>query len=206
VILGKQLDLDPLNDDFQYTLDLGLLTQDKGDIFPSNPIYAEVIIRTLSYRSQFHMPMEYEGRFIQKGVINMTALLKDFQSFWRENSAIWVEKYQYKEAAPHLILQAFMQRIINSGGIIHREFSAARGRMDLVVEYGARRYPVELKIRYSTKTKAEGTGQLAGYLDTLGEREGWLVIFDRRPKTAWSRKLFWEDVKKGGKKIHIAGC
>ncbi|MDJ0836846.1 MAG: hypothetical protein QNK37_10040 [Acidobacteriota bacterium] len=47
--------------------------------------------------------------------IDMIALLKAFQQFRRENSDIWVEKYDYKEAPPHLILQAFLQRTSNGG-------------------------------------------------------------------------------------------
>ncbi|MDR0844375.1 MAG: hypothetical protein LBN71_04080, partial [Tannerella sp.] len=59
---------------------------------PSNPIYAEVIIRTLSADSQkdlteskypYQMP-----RYLKNGRIDMTMLLQDFQAFWRENSEI----------------------------------------------------------------------------------------------------------------------
>ena len=86
----------------------------------------------------------------------MTALLKGFQSFWRENSEIWEERYQYKEAAPHLILQAWLQRIVNGGGNLAREYSAGRRRIDLCLTYGTHRYPLELKIRYETRTEADG--------------------------------------------------
>jgi hypothetical protein len=59
-------------------------------------------------------------RYLKNGNIDMTCLLEDFQSFWRENSEIWIERYEYKEAAPHLILQAFLQRVVNGGGTIAR--------------------------------------------------------------------------------------
>jgi hypothetical protein len=39
-------------DDYQYVTDLGLIKEDRGAIVPSNPIYAEVIARTLSADSQ----------------------------------------------------------------------------------------------------------------------------------------------------------
>jgi hypothetical protein len=38
----------------------------------------------------------------------MHKLLKEFQQFYRENSAIWLEKFEYKEAGPHLIVMAFL--------------------------------------------------------------------------------------------------
>ena len=39
----------------------------------------------------------------------MSRLLRDFQQFWRDNSDIWQGKFDYKEAEPHLVLQAFLQ-------------------------------------------------------------------------------------------------
>ena len=55
VIVGKNQGYSVLDDDYQYVLDLGLLRYTEGKIIPSNPIYGEVIIRTLSSRSQMEM-------------------------------------------------------------------------------------------------------------------------------------------------------
>jgi len=74
-------------------------------------------------------------RYLKGKEFDMKYLLKDFQEFWRENSEIWSELYQYKEAAPHLILQAFLQRVINGGGKILREMAAGKRRLDLCVVY-----------------------------------------------------------------------
>jgi hypothetical protein len=41
----------------------------------------------------------------------------------------------YPEAFPHVLLQAFLQRVTNGEGRIEREYAAGRGRMDLAVEY-----------------------------------------------------------------------
>ena len=136
----------------------------------------------------------------------MNLLLKDFQQFWRENSDIWIEKYQYKEAAPHLILQAFLQRIINSGGKVSREMAEGTKRLDLCVQYREAKYPIELKLRYGEKTYQEGQNQLADYMEKLGSIEGWLIVFDRRKKTPWSEKIFWKTQEVKGKTIHIVGC
>jgi hypothetical protein len=46
--------------------------------------------------------------YLIDGKLDMKQLLSEFKQFWRENSDIWVDKYQYKEAAPHLILQAYL--------------------------------------------------------------------------------------------------
>ena len=206
VLLGRQVDLSFAGDDAAYVFDLGLLAKNKGDVVPANRIYGEVIIRALTYDDQYRLPTSLEGRFIENGKIDMKALLTNFQMFWRENSQIWTEKYQYKEAAPHLILQAFLQRIINSGGHISREYSAGRGRTDLCITYGENRYAIELKIRYGPSDVEDGIDQLGRYLDTLGLKEGWLIIFDRRPNVAWDQKITWNECDKGGKTIHIIGC
>ena len=136
----------------------------------------------------------------------MTGLLKGFQQFWRENSDIWIEKYEYKEAAPHLILQAFLQRIINGGGTIIREYAAGRERMDLCVIFEKNKYPIELKIRYSKFVAQEGIEQLGNYMTTLGENTGWLVIFDRSNTKNWDEKIFWQTENLEGEIIHIVGC
>ena len=60
-------------------------------------------------------------------------LLAAFQTFFREHSEHWVERFQYKEAGPQLLLQAFLQRIVNSGGRIEREYGLGRMRVDLLI-------------------------------------------------------------------------
>lgn len=207
IILGKTNEIDILNDDYQYCLDLGLIKDTHRILQPANRIYGEVIIRTLSYNTQYQLYSQIPNKWIDHlGQIDMTGLLKGFQQFWRENSDIWIEKYDYKEAAPHLILQAFLQRIINGGGSILREYAAGRERMDLCVVFQNNKYPIELKIRYSKSVIQEGLVQLSNYMTTLGETTGWLVIFDRTEKRNWNRKIFWKTEHPDGKTIHVVGC
>ncbi|MDR2390089.1 MAG: hypothetical protein LBE84_00190 [Planctomycetota bacterium] len=58
----------------------------------------------------------------------MTALLKAFQRFWRENAETYHKKDEYLEAVPHLVLQAFLQRVANGGAVVTREMAVGRGR------------------------------------------------------------------------------
>jgi hypothetical protein len=207
VITGEENKINITDDDTQYCLDLGLITAKNGIISPSNKIYAEVIIRTLNYNSQFQLQTKIQNNWIDsKGNINMDGLLKAFQQFWRENSGIWEEKYEYKEAAPHLILQAFLQRIINGGGNILREYAANRERMDLCVQYAGRNYPIELKLLYSKSVIDKGLVQLAEYMDTLGEKTGWLIIFDRNQNKTWDEKIYWRVERANNHIINLIGC
>lgn len=207
IILGKTVELNITDDDTQFCLDLGLIKEENKRLLPANKIYNEVIIRALSYDTQFNLHAKVENIWIDEaGIIDMDGLLKGFQQFWRENSKIWSERYQYKEAAPHLILQAFLQRITNGGGHILREYASGRERLDLCVVFENKKYPIELKLKYSEKTKEQGIKQLSSYIDTLGEQKGWLIIFDRDEEKSWDEKVFWETEIVDNKTIHIVGC
>ena len=206
VILGFAERIDYLSDDFMYCLNLGLIAIEDGQVVPGNRTYGEVFIRTLSFSTQFALQSSIKPAWALPDRIDMTGLLKAFQQFWRENSEIWIEKYEYKEAAPHLVLQAFLQRVINGGGDIVREYASGRRRFDLCVLYAGKKYPLELKLKHSAKTEPEGLVQLGAYMDTMGEREGWLVIFDRSIDTPWENKLYWKTIATTQGIIHVVGC
>ncbi len=206
VILGFAEDIDYLSDDFIYCMDLGLIKNEKGQIVPGNRIYGEVLIRTLSYNTQYALQSKIQPVWLMHDGIDMNALLKTFQVFWRENSDIWIEKYEYKEAAPHLVLQAFLQRVINGGGEIIREYASGRRRFDLCIKYAGNKYPIELKLSHGSKTEQDGLKQLGAYMDLAGEREGWLVIFDRESDKPWEEKIYWKTVETPQNKIHVVGC
>jgi hypothetical protein len=208
VILGKEY-IDKESDDFLYAKDLGLIREINSLIEPSNPIYAEVIIRKLSSNTQdFLTRPEYPyqiPRYLKDGRIDMDYLMRDFQQFWRENSGIWIKRYDYKEAAPHLVLMAFLQRVINGGGQILREMAAGTGRLDLCLIYENQKYPIELKVRYGKKYLADGLEQTSRYMDICGCDEGWLVIFDRRIHIKWNDKIYMKKETENGKTITVVG-
>jgi len=206
VITGEENGFSMLDDDLQFVIDLGLVKMEQGQLSISNPIYADVIVRYLGRADAVNHQKYQLPFYIEEETLNMKKLLSDFQDFWRENSAIWQEKFYYKEAAPHLILMAFLQRIINRGGSITRELATGRKRIDLCIHYQNNRYPIEIKIRYSNTTVAEGKKQISNYMDTLNCTEGWLVVFDQRKTQSWNKKLFWRPYKENDKVIHAVGC
>ena len=210
VLAGGVTSLNRNSGDYSYVKDMGLIRDDRGKTEPANPIYGEIIVRTLSRDTQEEIGLSDDPypipRYIKGGELDMDALLRDFQSFWRENEAIWRKKYDYQEAAPQLIMQAFLQRIVNGGGRIEREMAAGTGRTDLCVLYNGRKYPIELKIRRDGSTYARGVEQTAGYMDRLGCEEGWMVMFDQTKETPWEEKLFIRQEQAGGKMITVFGC
>ena len=134
------------------------------------------------------------------GRLDFPKLLNGFQQFFRENSEIWIERFDYKEVGPQLLIQAFLQRIVNSGGRIEREYRLGRRRTDLLVQwpldetqgfYGpVQRVVIELKILHKSleATIKEGLSQTADYMDRGGTDEGYLVVFDRTPEVPWEEK------------------
>jgi len=216
LILGEDFAIDKSSDDYLYTRDLGIIRDSGDQTEPANPIYAELIVRTLNWTVQDILKTKYKDydvpHYLKGGKININALLKDFQAFWRENSEIWIQRYkeniyQYDEAAPHLVIQAFLQRVINGGGHISREMALGKNRADICVEWEGQKYPIELKLYQNAKTAKDATIQILKYMERVGSKEGWVVIFDRTPKKSWSKKLYIKEVKQSaGKKITIFGC
>jgi len=198
--------------DIDLCMDLGLIIWDKAFKI-ANPIYKEVVARTLSLNYQDNIP---EPEFTWKtaeGQINMDALLKEFQKFWRRNSEVWEQKADYTEAFPHLLLMAFLQRVINGGGRIDREYAAGRGRMDLVVEFAGKVHLIEIKLVYPSDgretTQQEGLVQILRYADTVNADTCHLVIFDRRPtwkEKSWDERLGWELNNTGNRSVRVAWC
>ena len=200
-------------EDILYVRDLGLIKK-KGNWAISNGIYKEIIPRELVYVTQTMMYQD-ESRYIQAGRLNMGALLKAFQQFFRENSEVWLERFDYKEAGPHLLLMAFLQRIINGGGRIFREYGLGRKRMDIMVEFAGEKFCIELKVyrggaaagdddedgkgatRAYEAILAKGMEQLADYMDKCGAKEGNLIIFDKTPNKTWKEKLYVKPAENG---------
>jgi hypothetical protein len=143
--------------------------------------------------------------FVNKdGTLDMEKVLKEFQKFYRRNSGAWLDRYEYKESAHHLLLMAFLQRIVNAGGDITREMAVGNGRIDMLVKFKKQEFAFELKIGRDQSTIEEGKEQLARYLDRLGLPAGYLVIFDPGDK-AWEEKLYSKEITYNGKKIIMLG-
>jgi hypothetical protein len=215
IILGSENKIEISSDAFMYVRDLGLIQTDRMKIEFANPIYAEVIVRTLSwvtqesllYNENYNKKHIYKmPRYFKDGKIDMDYLLRDFQVFWRENGAMWKERYDYKEAAPHLVLMAFLQRIINGGGRVIREMAAESGRLDLCAVYEGGKYPIEVKILRGPNTEAEGLEQTEEYMNSLGCSIGWLIIFDRDMEKPWEEKLYMRTEMYKGRHITVVGA
>jgi hypothetical protein len=185
----------PPKDDVQYVVDLGLITTE-GQMRISNEIYREVIPRVLTYTTQITIAQEPAWYILPDGSLDLLKLLEAFQQFFREHSEAWLERFDYREAGPQLLMQAFLQRIVNGGGRVEHEYGLGRGRTDLLVIWpfsgGVQRAVIELKVLHKSRAKTvqEGLAQVHSYADRCGSEEAHLVVFDRTPGKPWSRKIF----------------
>lgn len=186
-ILEPMLAGDPLGDvpedDVRFILDLGLCRIDPaGGLVVANPIYREIIVRELTFTRRASLPHIPATWLTAEGKLDRRALLDAFLDFWRQHGEPLMVNAPYHEIAPHLVLMAFLHRVVN-GGSIEREYAIGLGRMDLCVRYGGETLAIEIKVwRPGQKDPAvQGLSQLDGYLARLGLESGWLVIFDRRP-------------------------
>ncbi|OHY33033.1 polyketide biosynthesis operon protein CyrO, partial [Cylindrospermopsis raciborskii] len=182
ILAGEDLPDTP-EDDRRFLLDLGLVKRSPlGGLTIANPIYQEVIPRVLSQGSQDSLPQIQPTWLNTDNSLNPQALLNSFLEFWRQHGEPLLKSAPYHEIAPHLVLMAFLHRVVNGGGTLEREYAIGSGRMDICLRYGKVVMGIELKVRREKLDPlTKGLTQLDKYLDGLGLDTGWLVIFDRRP-------------------------
>ncbi len=205
IIMGDSIVENLPTDDIQYAIDLGLVVRREKTLDIANPIYREVFPRELTASTQDYLTQKTAWYIRPDGSLDMEKLLTGFSEFFRENSEFWLERFDYKEAGPHLLLMAFLQRIINGGGSIQREYALGRRRVDLLILWQQQRIVVELKIWRGPNSIAEGLVQTADYMDKNGSTEGHLVVFDRRTDKSWDEKIYHQQKTVNHKTIELWG-
>ena len=203
------------SDDLQYARDLGLIAR-TGPVAVANPIYREIIPRALTYTTQemmiLHDPVWYVS---DAGSLRVSELLAAFQEFFREHSEHWIQRFEYQEAGAQLLLQAFLQRIVNGGGRLEREYGLGRMRTDLLIVWPllgdpgkAQKAVIECKILHGSLESALGKGlrQTRAYMERCAASEGHLVIFDRSEAKSWEEKLYRRDELAGDQPITVWGA
>ncbi len=216
LLAGTDAHADIATDDAQYVADLGLITLTPS-LQIANRIYQEAIPRELIWTSQLTITHQTEWYVTPHNRLDMPKLLLAFQQFFREQSDSWIECFDYKEAGPQLLLQAFLQRVVNGGGRITREYGLGRRRTDLYLEWPVdrvagwqgeiQRIVLELKLRHaSLKTDiTRGLQQTAAYADQCGATEAHLLMFDRRANVSWADRIWHQEHVAENRRITVWG-
>jgi AAA domain len=203
ILDGQQVNDEFTSDDVQYTADMGLVRRDEDRIWViANDIYKEIIPRELTNEWQDGMAFKQSWYITPDGTpegqLNLPKLLTQFQQFFREHSEGWIGRFDYKEAGPQLLLQAYLQRIVNGGGRIEREYGLGLGRTDLYVTWPAcaaprQRMVIELKLirekDSASAVLAKGLTQVKRYQDQCGATEAHLMLFNRHTAVSWDDKI-----------------
>ena len=201
--------------DLEYVRDLGLVAVDYP-VRMANSIYAEVIPRELVLPLEATLAGSVDPAWYVRadGSLDLQGLLSGFQDYFREHAESWVERFGHREAGPQLVLHAYLQRVVNSGGRIGREYALGSGHADLLVEWGqgplrSRKHVIECKVRRSgsglDRVIREGLEQTVAYMDQCGAASGHLVIFDLRPGLSWEERMFRRDSKPGDSPVTVWG-
>ena len=218
LLAGSEGDREISDEDLNYVADLGLVRID-GGVQIANPIYREVVPRQLTYVQERLISTETAWYVRADGSLDLPKLLAAFREYFREHAEHWPERFAYKEAGPQLLLQAYLQRVVNGGGRLEREYGLGRGRTDLLVLWpdgegespdGMRRHVIELKVaregRGPERQVREGLEQTAAYMDRCGAESGHLVVFDTRPGRSWEERLYRRDERVGDKAVTVWGA
>ena len=166
----------------------------------ATPTSTRVVPRELASAVQEKLIQETAWYVRADGGLDVVKLLATFQEFFRAHSEHWIERFQYREAGPQLLLQAFCQRIVNGGGRVEREYGLGRKRVDLLLlrPQGGRwrKFVVECKLLRDglEATLRKGLEQTAGYMDRCGAEAGHLCGL--RPRLG--QALDGEDLAAGG--------
>ncbi|MBR1725601.1 MAG: AAA-like domain-containing protein [Muribaculaceae bacterium] len=206
------------DDDIMYCTDLGLVKKETGrPLRIACGIYREIIPRELTWSKQQTMITQEPVWYLNTdGSLNIEKLLLDFQQFFRQNADSWIGQFDYAEAGPQLLLQAFLQRVVNGGGYIDREYGLGRRRTDLLIRkpltdgYGGpiQRVVLELKILRGDleKTIEKGLEQTSAYMDLVGAvDEGHFIVFDRSGNKTWDERIWHEPRQHQGRTITVWG-
>ena len=183
--------------DVEYARDLGLLARD-APVRIANPIYAEVIPRELARVAQEELTQDAAPFVKADGNLDADLLLREFQTFFRRHSEHWRNRFAYEEAWPQLLLQAYLQQVVNGGGRIEREYALGSGRVDLLIVWPladrVQEFVVECKVVRERDgldgVVEEGVAQTAAYVERCAAEAGHLVVIDRRKNRSWEQKTF----------------
>ena len=183
--------------DVGYARDLGLLAQD-APVRIANPIYAEVLPRELAWVAQETLDLSPPRYLRADGSLDAALLMREFQDFFRRHSEHWRNRFAYEEAWPQLLLQAYLQRVVNGGGRIEREYALGSGRVDLLIVWPlaerVQEFAVECKVVRERdgleSTIDEGVEQTARYVARCAAEAGHLVVIDQREDRSWDEKTF----------------
>ena len=165
----------------------GLIKAEGKNVQVSNPIYQKRFTRTFFRESGAIVDVSVKGYFRPDGLLNMEAILSDFEEYIIQIgvNAFYKSQKPYEKTGQFLLTAWLYQFVESRKGELRYEAPSGLGRMDILLIYHSHKYIIETKINRSSldKTIEKAIDQLCGkYLLTEQVDEGYVVIFDLKTK------------------------
>jgi hypothetical protein len=204
-IIGSTLQGVP-SDDILYVCELGILAE-RGDgvLGAANPIYARSLMKALAEPIRANVAAIHPTWRKSDGSIDLERLRLAFLDFWSVHGRALDPLVARREVVPHVVMTAFLDRVVNGGGRVDREFDVGRGKLDVLVRHRELKLPIEIKVRTgkSGDPVPKGLQQLDRYCEALRVEYAWLVVFDQRPSARKGRLQEQEVVTPGGRRVLV---
>ncbi|MFK7983104.1 MAG: AAA family ATPase [Saprospiraceae bacterium] len=161
-----------------------------GRVKIHNRIYEQRLYNYLTAKAvvSLRATPDYGGHFLlNNNQLEMEAVLLKFQQFMKEQYSI--KSIDFLDHHGRILFLAFLSPILNGHGFAFREVQTSlEKRLDVIVTYFQHQYIIELKQWYGAKAHKKGLDQLADYLDIHGQKNGFLIIFNKRKNKEWMQK------------------
>ncbi|MBN2532404.1 MAG: ATP-binding protein [Spirochaetales bacterium] len=183
MLIGAGFPDDVTEEDLRYVYYLGLINMNTGEVDIANEIYREVIPRALIYPTQLLIRYNLSWYMEEDGSLNIRKILRLFQLFYKKHYEQWIKRFSYKKAGASLLIQAFLQRIIDGGGRIERIYGLGREYITLIIQwpYRDKNQNIVIDIRYIGDSLDDpvqtGTECLLAFLKSKSIASGHLIIF-----------------------------
>jgi len=180
----------------------GYIRNQNGKAVIDNTIFELIIYEhfiTEKQRKGIRIDRVVSSDVTKGGKFNMDVCIERFAQhyyeLYREKSKVFLED------ECRMLFLTYIRPVINGAGFYHIESETRSAeRIDLIVDYGAEQFIVELKRWYGEAAHEKAYDQLCGYLESKNRNTGFLLTFDfRSDKNTGKPQSKW--IEHNGKKI-----
>jgi len=193
LLRGKDVQFSIYNPAIDLGFMYGIITKKGGKIALSNIIFEKILydlfLSLEDTRGKLKRANEDSSLFIKNGRLDMDTVAARFAFFMK--SEYRDEDGDFIENHARLLFLSFLMPIINGAGHYAVEPQTRNNRrMDIVVFFGKEKFIIELKIWRGQQYEESGYAQLADYLDSQGQKKGWLISFSGNKKSPGACSVF----------------
>lgn len=179
----------------------GVIDNVDGSVDVAVPLYSKTLLtafRPAINGEADHFVSAHDNfrEYVVDGKLNVNAILARYRAYVERRGFHAFDTDHLKEGAWHYSLDGFINFFVEQlGGDTFVETPTGRGRTDLMILYGGRKYIIETKIFLTLHRFEEGKQQLVDYLTTEGLTEGYYVVFSN--KHSKDEPLYFEETIHG---------